>query len=677
MLDKFKKALKNALNVRLLINVLISVLYIAIFTAIAANGKTNHLVYTGILLIALYVLTAYMVHIALHFIFERTALIQKETINPILGNITLEFMQKLYMPILICDVSGKIIWYNKSMAAANPQKTPMYGKNIDALCHMPLDQLLVSSDTEPGIEAEMFGISYRVKNYNIVSQNRNYIITVWNDISIEKHLTERLRWEELTVAHIIIDNLDELLQYVQEKHRAAAAQVEDVLNLWAESVNGIIKEYGKNKFIFLFEARYLEQFIADRFDVLDKIREIRIGEESMPVTISIGIANIPGTFSEKNQAAQNSLDTALQRGGDQVVVKNEHNVEFYGGKTKTVQKRTKVRARVVAHELVMRITKADNVLIMGHRNADFDSFGSSVGLARLSMFCGCKVNIIAKTGDPNIAQCIERIHQIPDFKYTIVDAASAQDLVMPNTLLIITDVNNPEQFEAPEIASMIKDYVIIDHHRKATEFTNEPLITYIEPSASSASELVSEILEQAMPAGLLPKEEADLLFAGILLDTKQFARNTGVRTFGAALYLRNEGASPSDAQDMFKTELDELISEAKFESNVIIYRESIAIAAYDENCTPKERVAAAKAADKLLWINGVLASFALCRIDDTIHISARSLGGVNVQLIVEKLNGGGQFNAAATQMRDTTMSEALLKLREAIDEYITETEKTL
>ena len=339
-----------------------------------------------------------------------------------------------------------------------------------------------------------------------------------------------------------------------------------------------------------------------------------------------------------------------------------------------MQKRTKVRARVIANELASLISKSQNVLIMGHRAADFDCIGACLGIARLCSFCGVPFHIVVNPKDPNFAKCYQRIQDVTEYQRSTVfcNAAEAQELIGSETLTVIVDVNNKVQLEAPAVEEISHRTVYIDHHRKTAEFEEAPLISYIEPSASSACELVAEILEQSIPNGMLTKEEADILYAGILLDTKQFTRNTGVRTFSAALYLRGEGASPTDAQTLFRSCLNDFISEAKFESNVVIYRKMLAISCNDEaDNTASDRIAAAKAADKLLTVEGVKASFALCRIDDTVHISARSNGEINVQLILEKIEGGGHFDAAATQLPGS-MNDVLTRLKDAIDQYFKE-----
>ncbi len=654
----------------------LSVVFFVLYALIMHYSELDALVCGAVMLVCL--LLAVFVGLKLYGFFSfRLADPNDENLSPLLGNITLDFILKLYLPVVICDESGKIIWYNSAFTgAANPREV-MYAKYIDSVVDVTIDRILEETVSSPedvmypdGVEAVANDRVFRIKGYKMTSQGKNYVITVWNERTEQKQLAKRFADEETIIAYVMIDNLDELMQFVQEKYRAAAAKVESILKDWADSVGGILKEYERDKFIFLFEARYLDEFIEKKFDVLDRIREVRIGEGSMPVTVSMGISRVNGSLADKDRDAHSSLDLALQRGGDQVVVKNTHNTEFYGGRTKTVQKRTKVRARVIANQLSLCMAKASNVLIMGHKNPDYDSIGACVGIARLAMFCGVKANIVINKEDANIKSAIARVSPLPEYTDIFVDSATGQDMICADTLLVIVDVNNPAQFEAPDIADNVGMITIIDHHRKTGDYKREPAISYIEPSASSTCELVAEMLEQALPIGGLHREEADTLYSGMLLDTKQFSRNTGVRTFSAALYLRSEGANPTEVQWFFKSDLEDFMREAKFSMNVVTYRQMFAISMSDSDGTPQDRIAAAKAADKLLSVTGVMASFALVQIDDSVHISARSSGNVNVQLILEKMGGGGYYEAAGAFLKDVSMTSALTALKEAIDDYM-------
>ncbi len=669
------------LSARTVLNISLAVLFLVLMTVILHFSRMAPLTVGGVMTVCF--LVAVLIGNRLYDFFRfRTAGPDDEKLSPVLGNITLDFILKLYLPVVICDESGRIVWYNNAFTkAANPREV-LYAKYIDNVANVTIEQILADTvrpvqeleadegfDAD-GVEAIAYDRAFRIKGYRITSQGKNYVITVWNERTELRRLAARLADEETIIAYVMIDNLDELMQFVQEKYRSASAQVEEILKDWAASVGGILKEYERDKFLFLFEARYLDEFIERKFDVLDRIREVRIGEGSMPITVSIGISRVKGTLADKDHDAHASLDLALQRGGDQVVVKNAHNTEFYGGRTKTVQKRTKVRARVIANELTMHMAKAHNVLIMGHRNPDYDSIGACIGIARLAMFCGVKANIVVDRDDPNIRSAMTRINLLPEYNDVFVDHIVGQDRIHSDTLLVIVDVNNPAQFAAPDIAENVNTIAIIDHHRKTGDYKRAPAIAYIEPSASSACELVAEILEQALPIGDLHREEADVLYGGMLLDTKQFSRNTGVRTFSAALYLRSEGASPSEVQLFFKTGLDDFMREARFSMNVITYRQIFAISMSDGDGTAQDRIAAAKAADKLLNVSGVMASFALVRIDEAVHISARSAGNVNVQLILEKMGGGGYYEAAGAYLKNASMASALTGLKEAIDDYM-------
>lgn len=598
----------------------------------------------------------------------------------IFGTISLDFIQKLYLPVLICDEKGKIVWYNTALSSKFRTRGVLYGKYIDNICNATIERIIKSDDE--GAEISFLSASeiadentevFLAKGYRVVSKSKVFYITIFDNITEVKKLYAQLEDEETLIAYAVIDNLDELMQYVQELYANASSDVEAILRRHMEKVGGILRDYGHNKFMCVFAAKHLEEFEKDRFSMLDEIREIHVGDTTMPVTISMGISTISGSLYEKERATQAALDMALQRGGDQVVIKTADGVEFYGGKTKTVQKRTKVRARVIANELIMLISAADNVLVMGHKFADFDAFASCIAVVRLAKFCGVQALVVSDRNDKNLSGCFRRLEGNPEYQNLFVDKIEAQDMIQSGTLVVVVDVNNLDFCEAPDVVNTVQNLVIIDHHRKTAEFKSQPKIAYIEPSASSASELMSEFLEQILPQGTLPKVEANLLLAGMLLDTKRFTHNTGVRTFSSALYLRSEGASPIDAQALFKMNIEDFLSEAKFESNVVIYKSVIAIALNDSNeNTSVGRVNAARAADRLLGVEGVLAAFALCRIGDTVHISARSQGKINVQLILEKMGGGGHFDSAGAQMQGSSVANTLTMLRAAIDEYLAE-----
>ncbi len=671
MWKKVTEIIKKYRFRRILPYIVVSYIFVLFPSVAIFVGGDKNLSSVALAAILLYIPAVLLVYVLTKTLFPRINILDgmggSEVDTSVLG-----VLSSVKTPVLIFDDNGVIVWFNRSFTVCGGFSDSIYGENVTKLCGISAEELL-TSESDIGHEYVLFGKTWGIKGYRMTLRGKPYIMSIWHDRSETAALYDRINRESSVVAYIMIDNLEELMQYVQEQYRTVAGQVESVLKEWAESVGGIFREYERERYLFIFEAVHLQGFIEHRFDILDRVREIRIGNGNMPVTISVGISGSAGSLADKDRAARSALDMALQRGGDQVVVRSESGLEFYGGRSKGVSKRTKVRARVIANALAVAISQSSNVIIMGHRNADFDSLGSCVGIARLAMFCGVKVNIIVNDRDPNLKKALEKLKKIPEYLSIFVGAAEAQEMITSETLLIICDVNNRDKFEAPEIADNVFNTVIIDHHRKTAEYPINPVITYIEPSASSACELVVEILEQSIPAGTLPKDEADIMFAGILLDTKQFSRNTHTRTFSAALYLRGEGADPADTAELFKADLNEFISEAKFESGVEIYRSVIAISmSTSGSAAPFDRIAAAKAADKLLTVEGVEASFAICCVDNCIHISARSAGAINVQLIVEKIGGGGRFDVAATQLCDVTPDDARAMLLGAIDSYLDE-----
>lgn len=595
----------------------------------------------------------------------------------------------LQMPVVICDEKGRIVWVNnilKKKFEENQKpgliKGVLHGKYIDNICDATISRI-VKGDQENGVEVhfndEIMGEgavneTYMARGCEVMCKGTVYKAAVFTNISDLKAAYAALEENDTIIACAIIDNLDELVQYVQNMYSSATDDVEKILRSHMERIGGVLRDYGHNRFLMIFNARDLAEFEAKRFSMLDEVRQIYIGDTSIPVTISIGVAKIKGTLVEKEKTAQAALDMALQRGGDQVVVKSANDIEYYGGKTKTVQKRTKVRSRVIASEFIMFVEESDNVIVMGHKFADFDAIASCLAVARIAKSRGVKAYIVCDKKDKNLAGCFAMLEESgEDYEGVFVDKLEAQDLMMSGTLAVVVDVNNLEFSEAPDIVRTAKNTVIIDHHRKTAELDIKPSISYIEPSASSASELLSEFLEQLLPQGSLPKAEADLLYAGIMLDTKRFTHNVGMRTFSSALYLRSENANPLDAETLFKIGLKDFMLEAKFESNVITYKSVIAIALNEsESKSSLIRINAAKAADRMLSVEGVHAAFALCKSGDIVHISARSEGNINVQLILEKMGGGGHFDSAGAQIRNSSIQQTLVDLRTAIDEYFKE-----
>ena len=594
-------------------------------------------------------------------------------------------MRSVDIPCILTLPSGIIAWCSKGAHEMLGAPESLLQKNFNDLCSVNIEELIsaLHAPTEQGgNEKEMADHASRAvvingRNYmaNIYGQQlgqNSYYLTTFTDYTDYARLLEKTEAEAPVVAHIVLDNLTEIAEYVRVNYRSAANEIEDILKKFAESMDGFIREYNRDKYIMVFSRAKYKECAENKFDILETIRNVRLGDSSVPVTISMGISLVGDTFEEMEKNALSALEFALQRGGDQVAVKSEEDITFYGGRTKGVQKKSGSFARVFATQLTSHIAKAGNVLIMGHANPDFDAIGACVGAARLCMYCGLKPKIIMNTQSQNFKACTEKLLALEEYKNMFISAEAGLDMIRSDTLLIIVDANNFNILESSDVANNVANFVVIDHHRKVAEFENEPLLPLIDPSASSASELITGILEQCITAEEIYKEEANLLLAGIMVDTKNFTKTTGTKTYSAAMWLRNVGANAEIAGTFFHEEFDSFLSEAKFNSNVTMYLDRIAITESDGNNPEFDRVAAAKAADKLLSVRGVDASFALVNIENRIHVSARSNGSINVQLILEKIGGGGHFDSAAAAISDSDMKSVLYMLKDAIDAYFAE-----
>ena len=640
---------------------------------------------TGLVLLAVYIaaVSFFLIRVIKYHINQNSAdsMISANT------NALRDLLAQIGTGLVLTDGNGRIIWYNDALGEEFSLGTEGVGTSMYSFFDITEEKLLNETvenggkifkyDRKHHYNVTCFKVRANIKSRDDV---HSFYLTVFNDTTKLDLAKKKLENESPAMAYIVVDNLEELAQYVKVSYRQATNEIELILKDWAQSIGGVLREYDRDRYIMFFTRSKLEKCIEDKFSILDKIRNIRLSDDdtNMPVTVSMGISSAPVrdendvldlTAIERDAAS--ALDMALQRGGDQVACKSENGMEYFGGRTKTMQKRTRVRARVIATKLCTLISESKRVLIMGHKNPDFDSIGACVGIARLAMYCGVECRIIADLSHENFKISTEKLVGLPEYTDVFIDGASAIDLLTPDTLLIITDANNFRIIEAPEIAENAKTIYVIDHHRQTDEMpasvVNPP---YIDPAASSSCELVSEILEQCVPTGTLLKEEANVLLSGIMVDTKYFTRTTSTRTFSAALYLRGEGGNSEVARTFFNENYNDYLAEAKFGGDVTTYRSRIAITKSPGTGSPADRIAAAKAADKLLTVRGIDASFALVDTGNSINISARSNGKINVQLILEKLNGGGHFDVAGAQVQNTTMLDATVMLKAAIDEYL-------
>ena len=566
-------------------------------------------------------------------------------------------------PISTFDEDGKILWCNDAMLSILKLEENPIGMTIDGVFGNT-----IAKDRFESNELIIRNRIYKAESFILSDRGAPIYMLSLTDVTALSEMEKKYNENKVCIAYIAIDNIEDVLQYVHEKFRVAVSRVDEKLKNWADSLGATIKSYDNDKYIMFFDSVSLDRCLENRFSILDEIRETRVGD-GVSITISMGVSRMDGSLRDRELAARDAIDLALQRGGDQVVYINNGITEYYGGRTKSIYKRSNVRSRTFTNQLTSLMVRADNVLIMGHRYGDFDSFGAAIGVARIALTCGVKVNIAVEMRDKNLEPCIRMMQTTEPYAQMFVDNADGLDLVSKDTLLVLVDHNDPARSQFADIAFKVNNIVVIDHHRKVDTFHEDVKLYYVEPSASSACELVTEMLESAISSQNLIKEEADMMLAGVLLDTKQFTRNTGTRTFGAAQYLRGAGANPTDVYSLFKTAPDDLKKESRFHTSINIYRSNIALSSCEGETDDSYRIIASKAADKMLTLRGIEAAFTLVKIGDQIHISGRSSGTINVQLILEKLHGGGHFDVAGAQVVNESVMNVLETLKSSIDEY--------
>lgn len=480
--------------------------------------------------------------------------------------------------------------------------------------------------------------------------------------------------ENLVVGLLYIDNYDELIDSIDEVRQALTmALIDRKVNKYMQSIDAISKKLEKDKFFFAFKQKYLDGLMSSRFSILEEIRNINLGNDQS-ATISIGIGVGKGTYMERYEWARGAMDLALGRGGDQAVVKNGEKEQFFGGKRVQIERNTRVKARVKAHVLKELIEGKERVVVMGHSIGDVDSFGACVGIYRIAKTLNRKAHIVVDEVNSSVKPIMERFYSKDYESDLLIDGEEAKELVDESTLLVIVDVNKGSYTECPELIDMAQSVVVIDHHRQAGDAITKALLFYIEPYASSACEMVAEISQYIGNGLRLRPAEAEAMYAGIMIDTNYFTDKAGVRTFEAMAYLRRSGADVVRVRKLFREDINEYKIKAAAIQDTELYLGEYAIAESLAEGVESPTVLGAKIANSLLDINGVKASFVLTKYNGKIYISARSIDELNVQVMMERLGGGGHINMAGAQLKDMSMEEAKAIIRETIDNMITEGE---
>jgi len=582
------------------------------------------------------------------------------------------------IPLAIVNDKGMIIWNSNCFT------DEFLETDISRLIKEIMKEHKIEVNNNRGIKETKIETKMELgeKKYRIMGEfvrgshnlkNQNLAVLYFLDETEHLKLEEQCKDSQICVGILTIDNYEEMMQAIAEEEKPQTiASVEKKIYDWASRYQGLIIKSDRDKFIAIFEQKALEKIQEQKFSILDEIKELNIAGK-IPATLSIAISNEGNSNYEKYKDAQLELDIVLGRGGDQAIIRKNGKYVFFGGRTQEVEKRTKVKARIVAQSLEELISETDRVMIMGHNNPDMDVMGAALGIYRLAKEMGKEVFIVNQSTTVGIEHFLEEAKKEAEYQVAFIDKLEALAKINADTLLVIVDTNKKDYVEIPELLGETNKIVVIDHHRRSTDYIEEAILTFQEVYASSACELVTEILEYAETQPTLKTIEVEGLYAGIMMDTKNFTFKTGVRTFEAAAFLRKCGVDIIKVKKMFQSDLEMYNKISDIVGNSDIIHDSIAISTYTE---PGEdvNIICAKAADELLTISDITASFVIGNFDGKFCISGRSIGEINVQLILEKLGGGGHITLAGAQVEGPSMEEVKAELVRKIDEYFVEQE---
>lgn len=577
------------------------------------------------------------------------------------------------MPLVLAELDGTAVWYNPSFKGMFDDDN-FLNKTISGIVSDLRPEITEGDCINISKDIEINNRFYTVLGSLVKIDNNNTehsIIIMLYFVDNTDLINERQRFEDNknTVGVIVVDNYDDLMQSLEDSQRPQMmAEIEKSIASWIGHTGGILKKFERDKFLCIFAFKYLKELEEKKFEILETVKEINFGNK-IPVTLSIGMGINAPTILENMQNANASIDIALGRGGDHVVIKDGDNFRFFGGRTRELEKRTRVKARVIAYALRGLIDQAPSVLIMGHENADIDCLGAALGIYRIVKSRDKRVNIVLNHSNANIDAVLNKLGKEPEYSNVFVGRNEALDIITKKTLLIVLDTHRPSFTETPELLKMTDQIVVIDHHRRGADYIQDVVLSYHETYASSTCELVTELMQYLEDKIRLTSIETEALYAGIVVDTKNFIFKTGVRTFEAASYLRRQGVDTVSVKQLFQNDLKTYITISNIVKDAEVVYDNIAISICPSNIKNAQLIAA-QAADQLLSLSGLIAAFVLSSHEGEIVISGRSLGEINVQMILEKLGGGGHMTVAGAQLENVSIEEAKERLKNAIHEYI-------
>lgn len=639
--------------------------------------------YRAGLLLGFFTLFYFTVTLSLYFYNKPVIMNELISFATHYGQIQKKLLRDLELPHALLDDAGKVVWTNQAFEAVIKQPKG-YNKSIMSLFPSITRDRMPNNE---GVEETQYELAYEGKEYiakfkkislkemaeksDMIQAEgyQGYLIAVYLFDETALHIAlQEVDDQSLAVGLLYLDNYEEALESVEEVRRSLLiALIDRKVNKYISALDGIVKKLEKDKYLVIMRKKSVAQLQGTRFDLLEDVKTVNIGNE-MAVTISIGVGVDGLTYAQNYEFARNAIDLALGRGGDQAVIKTPESITYYGGKSQQVEKNTRVKARVKAHALKEIIAGKDKVIIMGHRLADVDSFGAAVGIYRIALALDRKAHIVLNDVSNSLQPLVDLFKNSPEYDADmIVGSAQAIEMAGSNAVLVVVDVNKPTITECPELLKVCKSIVVLDHHRQGAETIENATLSYVEPYASSACEMVSEILQYTGENIKIRTEEADCMYSGIMIDTNNFMSKTGVRTFEAAAFLRRNGADVTRVRKMFREDALEYKAKADAVSQAEIYRQSFAISICTSDDIQSPTVVGAQAANELLNIRGVKASFVLTEYQGKIYVSARSIDEVNVQIIMERLGGGGHMSIAGCQLEGVGMAEAIGNLKATID----------
>lgn len=683
--NKIKGTLRSYLRWPLLLAILLIVMNIQIYTVNIKAGAIMSAyvaVYITIALLLYYSKRGALLHDLVQYAMRFRSTLNKAALD-------------LDIPICVLGPDGHCIWENRNFRKTFSKELKRKYMISEAIPALNLSAMPDSPDENGEMHFHIQDVYYKAVIQQIcleplpadgavISGNSDTAGKPSNEIGIGDRLYAVFIYDETEIVHYIrenydqrldvgllyIDNYEESLAMADDVHRSLlAALVDRKINKYMLSIDAITRKLEKDKYIFLFQHKYLSKLQSDKFSLLDEIRKVSTNTNEAAITISMGIGIQADTFRKRQEYARTAIDLALARGGDQVVIKTKDNLLYYGGKSIQQEKNTRVKARVKAHALRESIEAADKIIIMGHRIPDVDAIGSAVGIYRIAQSLGKPAKIVVNQVTSSLAPLLNLFKNNKDYTDDLfVTGEDAREFIGSGTgvLLVVVDVNRPSYTDAPELIKMAASVVVIDHHRQTGESFENPTLSYVEPFASSACEMVAEILQYVGEEIRLKAVEADALYSGIMVDTNNFMNKPGVRTFEAVAFLRRNGADILRIRKMFRSDISEYKVRAEAIQNTEIFMDSYAIALCNADNCESPTIVGAKIADDLLDINSIKATFVLTSYEGRVYISARSIDELNVQLVMEKLGGGGHITSAGAQLADCTLQMAAQKIKDLL-----------